>query len=311
MLNSSITEGKVSGERVLLDSGTNPCQDLSKCPYNYKNIMPDYVEGAPVVITDGLTEFMEINLDIYLDKVYEDMPPSKLDSVEVFSGVAGRALMWMRLYDRTGNSSYLSTAQAYMDTSLAHVNSITNDYVGFLWGKTGVYSVAAVLATIQGDNDLATSMIQQVQRLFDLAKDDSFAKYDDYDSGRAGLLFAAKFLQTFYDEQNKDGHATDVITRSSIVAVANATVQRGKALSRDPAYLEWISPNDGGKWLGMSHGSAGVLSQLLDVPELLQEGSETRELIKGTLDHIVSEQFPSGNFPSEYYAEDDDVLVQW
>jgi hypothetical protein len=62
---------------------------------------------------------------------------------------------------------------------------------------------------------------------------------------------------------------------------------------------------------GTSHGSGGVLSQLLDVPELLEEGTTSRELIIGTLDHIVSQQFPSGNFPSEYYDESEDELVQW
>ena len=54
-----------------------------------------------------------------------------------------------------------------------------------------------------------------------------------------------------------------------------------------------------------------MLSQLLDVQEILQPGSESLSLITHTVDHIVSKQFASGNFPSEYYDEDEDVLIQW
>ena len=290
-------------------SGHNECQDLSNpaCPYNYKNTMPDYQDGNSVHLSDGLRTFMESNMATYLDLVVNNRPPGKFDAATVFEGLGGRALMYLRLYDRTKDKTYLDTAQDYIDSALLYIDTIPNEYVGFLWGKTGVYCVAAVLYSLRGDEDGSKAMIQQVQNIFDKASDDSYAKYDDFDSGRAGLLYAANFLKEYFSSES------EVITRSSIVAVANATVQRGKALSTDPnkSYLEWISPNDGGRWLGQSHGSAGVLCQLLNIEELLQPGSESLALITATVDHIVSKQFPSGNFPSEYYSEDQDVLVQW
>ena len=170
----------------------------------------------------------------------------------------------------------------------------------------GVYCVGAVVASLLGDSTTAVQRIAEVQSIFDEAHKDSYALYDDFDAGRAGLLYAASFLAKFY------GTPGGVITRSSIVKVAQATVDRGIQLSTNPEmYLEWVSPNDGGRWLGTSHGSAGVLVQLLGVPELLEEGSMYRDMIVKTLDHIVANQFPSGNFPSEYYEVDEDVLVQW
>ena len=295
-------------------SGENVCQDLSNpaCPYNYNNTMPDYKEGIPVMINTELKQFMRTNFKKYLDLVKKNRPPEKVDSPEVFNGVAGRALIFMRLYDRSKNTTYLMEAQQYMDTALSNVDKISKDYVGFLWGKTGVYSVAAVLATLRGEESTAKEMISNVQNIFDQATDDSFAKYDDFDSGRAGLLFAAKFLQNFYDKHSNGGEAkTEIISRSSITAVANAIVERGIKGSQDPSILEWKSPMDGETWLGQSHGSAGVLTQLLDIPELLEKGSKSRELIINTLEHIEKNQFPSGNFPSEYYDENVDKLVQW
>ena len=287
----------------------NSCQDLNNptCPYNYKNVMPDYIEGAPVHLSDELRSFMEINMETYLDLVVKHRPPNKVDAATVFEGLGGRALLYLRLYKRTNDEKYLDVAQEYIDSAIQHIGTISAEYIGFLWGKTGVYSVAAVLYSLRGDEDGSNQMIQEVQSIFDQAWDDSYAHYDDFDSGRAGLLYAASFLQDYFSDRS------EVIRRDSIVAVANATVQRGKALSTDPnkSYLEWISPNDGGRWLGQSHGSAGVLCQLLNVEEILQPGSESLALITATVDHIVSKQFPSGNFPAEYYDESQDVLVQW
>ena len=34
-------------------------------------------------------------------------------------------------------------------------------------------------------------------------------------------------------------------------------------------------------------------------------------LLRATLDHIVAQQLPSGNFPTEYYNATQDFLVQW
>jgi hypothetical protein len=55
-----------------------------------------------------------------------------------------------------------------------------------------------------------------------------------------------------------------VIPLALLAPVAQAVINRGARLSASPdEYLEWLSPNDGGKWLDMSHGSAGVLHGLL------------------------------------------------
>ena len=64
-----------------------------------------------------------------------------------------------------------------------------------------------------------------------------------------------------------------------------------------------------GLWLGTSHGSSGVLFNLLQDPVLLAN-STARTLIAATLEHLLAAQLPSGNFPAEYFSETDDVLVQ-
>jgi hypothetical protein len=156
-------------------------------------------------------------------------------------------------------------------------------------------------------------MVNEVIALFESAPDDQLTTYDDWDAGRGGLLFASEFLDNNipnYRAASLDG--ASVIARDLMINVATAVVNRGNRLSDAPGqYLQWISPNDGGKWLGQSHGSAGVLHGLMLVPEVYIDNATARALIIGTLDHIVSLQQPSGNFPTEYYNTSQDELVQW
>lgn len=120
----------------------NECQDLDNCPYSYDNTMSDYVAGSDVAITPELNEFMKTQIAIYLDLVATHYPPSKADAADVFQGLGGRAYIYLRLYDRTGDEAHLTTALAYMNNSLSNVDSIEKSYVGFLWGRTGWYLFA-------------------------------------------------------------------------------------------------------------------------------------------------------------------------
>ena len=98
-----------------------------------------------------------------------------------------------------------------------------------------------------------------------------------------------------------------------MLAVAGAIVERGAqtGLAHGNNFCQWHGPNDKGLWLGQSHGSAGILQRVLAVPELLASNATAVAWLRRTFDHIVSVQFPSGNFPTEYYNTTQDVLVQW
>ena len=154
--------------------GNNECQNLDNptCPYNYKNIMPDYTEGTKVHISDSLRTFMENNTGIYLDLIEQNRPPEKFDAATVFEGLGGRALLYLRLFIRTKEDIYINMANQYIQSALQHIDTISGDYIGYLWGKTGVYCVAAILYSINGQDDSANDMIMKVQTMFDLAIDD-------------------------------------------------------------------------------------------------------------------------------------------
>jgi len=292
------------------------CQDLDNCPHCYNNTQPDYDPNDPsgLVVSDDLVAFMDNTMNEYLRLVQTVYPPSQYDSdATVFNGLGGRALLYLRLYDGDGDADNLQIALEYIESSLSSVNTITSNYCGFLWGRTGVYSVAAAIYDRLNNTAKVQEMVTQVVNIFEASQSDSQAPYDDWDAGRGGLLFASPYLDRNTPNYQKAYNVNGgIISRELMVNIATAVVNRGNKLSDAPGqYLQWVSPNDGGKWLGQSHGSAGVLHGLLLVPEVYIDNATARGLILGTLDHIVSLQQPSGNFPTEYYNPSDDVLVQW
>ena len=326
--------------------------------------MADYVPGVTPSPTAPLTPAvrarMRQRLGEYLQSMAANRPASHADSGTVFSGSGGRALLLLKLHAATGNATYLAQAAPYvaaMEARLARqkLSDAASGFVGFQWSHVGMLCVGAVAAQAGGDDAKADAFAQQVAE----AVSSQAGKYDDFDSGRAGLLYAVNFLEANLKpprtaaEAGATAEATEAMTtattaatttttaatatttaavdvvvptprvpRADVLSLALAIVDRGAATAAahgEEGILLWHGPNDGGLWLGQSHGASGVLQQLLAVPELVAlvrpsnpRGNATaRALLTATFDHIVASQLPSGNFPTEYYNATQDYLVQW
>eukprot|EP00940_MAST-03C_sp_MAST-3C-sp2_P002655 g2655.t1 len=245
----------------------------------------------------------------YVNLMVRTNPPSSDTDGTVFSGEGGRALVLLKLHELTRNDTLLELAQEYVKSMESRIwsqemkDNVTG-FVGFMWSRAGMLCVSALAAQQRGDQDIVRRRIDSIRKMFDKK-----ASYDDFDSGRAGLIYAARFL-----EANIMPRGIPKIDTSILNAAAQAIVQRGSDTGRENGneYLQWHGPNDAGLWLGQSHGSAGVLQQLIEgVPEFLRENKTAAGLVRRTLDHMLSVQFDDGNFPSEYYNASQNVLVQW
>ena len=253
-------------------------------------------------------------LPLYLADVKTVRPPSHTPkSGTVFAGVGGRALLMLKLHAATGQAAYLSKAKEYTDAMLnllpkQRLVDAATGAVGFQWSHVGMLCVASVATSRTGNEKAAKHYAQAVADVFEAAADSRAGKYDDFDSGRAGLLYACRFLEANLPPQL----VSSLFPRSSVLRLATSIVDRGSATGRAHGndYLQWHGPNDGGLWLGQSHGSAGVLQMLLEVPELLTNATAAG-WIQRTLDHTCDVQQSSGNFPTEYYNATQDWLVQW
>jgi len=281
------------------------------CPRCWNNSAPEYVPGvSPIVVTPELKASLSTRLPKYLDHMQSQRPATHSDTGTVFTGIGGRALLYLKLHEATGDSGYLAQAAPYVEamTSKLPSQKVTDKalgYSGFQWSHIGMSCVAALYADRGGEApSLIAKYVAEVHDAF--AGHDS--KYDDFDSGSAGLLYASRFL-----DANVKPLGQPKIERFLVAALATRIVDRGAstaAANGHPGVLQWHGPNDAGLWLGQSHGVSGVIQQLLEVPELLQNATAVG-YIKRTLDWVVSQQFASGNFPTEYYNATQDWLVQW
>lgn len=88
--------------------------------------------------------------------------------------------------------------------------------------------------------------------------------------------------------------------------VVDEVIKSGRRLGRKgscPLMYEWY----GEKYWGAAHGLAGIMHVLMDM-ELKPDEVED---VKGTLKYMISNRFPSGNYPASEDDRKSDVLVHW
>lgn len=137
-----------------------------------------------------------------------------------------------------------------------------------------------------------------------------------YDTGIAGLLYCARFLDSFFGET--------VVDHSLVVAAAKELYQRGLEDVTSDGVLQWIGTDDVA-YIGEGMGASGdmlvtqiftllpgVLRELMYVPEIMDD-SDMFAHITTTIDMIVGRQVETGQvletqcdfIPHPY------VKVQW
>jgi hypothetical protein len=170
--------------------------------------MPDYTPGDPVVISDQLKAQMRQYLEMYLDILLKNFPPSDTSlGPTVYGGSGGMAMILLRLYLNTKNTTYLTLSMEYIKTaiSLTHPNL---NAVGFMEGYSGVYVLAAIIYAESGDTTNSKLYISQFQQAvkYSMAAPDC-----TYLTGQAGVLMGAAMLNNYF------GPST--IARSDIVSL--------------------------------------------------------------------------------------------
>jgi lantibiotic modifying enzyme len=88
-------------------------------------------------------------------------------------------------------------------------------------------------------------------------------------------------------------------------SVSKDIIKEGRKLSnkgRCPLMYEW----HGKKYWGAAHGLAGIMHVLMHTELKLDEQDD----VKNTLRYMISNRFPSGNYPSSEESESD-RLVHW
>ena len=161
--------------------------------------------------------------------------------------------------------------------------------------KYGKHSEATALA-----DDILTFISSEVKKL---PEDDCEVLY-----GRAGSLQAILFLRKTF-EDNDFGH-------NIAVTIIKEIIDNGEGISKEcgiamPLFWKWHDK----EYLGAAHGVTGILYTLLCFHEEIYElktysGNNAIDLIRHSIEEIDKLCFVSGNLPSTYGKEKDE-LVHW
>ena len=85
-------------------------------------------------------------------------------------------------------------AKLYIDGSLSRLSYDFNNYISFVNGNPGIYSIASVIYDTLGLKSEAAKYIERVKEVFKMP----MTNMVDYDDGIPGFLYALDFLETYY-----------------------------------------------------------------------------------------------------------------
>jgi len=173
------------------------------CPKCWINDAPDFTPArSPTELWPALRDKMQRAFGTYLAHMKAVRPPSHIDGGTVFSGLGGRALLMLKLHAATGNSTYLARADAYSRSMIGQIGkqrmrSHLLGYVGFMLSHVGMLCIAALNADRHRDVASVEKYVKEVVEVFQAAAKSEWwgGGHDDFDSGRAGLLYAGRFLE--------------------------------------------------------------------------------------------------------------------
>ncbi|KAM3963597.1 lanC-like protein 2 [Aphomia sociella] len=220
----------------------------------------------------------------------------------VYTGSAGFALFHFLCALEKNENSYetLKTALDYIN-----LNNLKGRRISFLCGDAGPLALATVISYKMGTRrpdslpDYKT-LAQRLMSLVSLLNDSP----DELLYGKCGYLYALLFV-------NKHINGKEIIPASHIEKVIHAILKSGKQFSTQmksdsPLLWQWHNKI----YLGAAHGMGGILYMLLQARVYINT-IEIRSFIKPTLDWLLNQRFPSGNFPSSLGSSSGDRLVQW
>ncbi|XP_044958936.1 lanC-like protein GCL2 isoform X2 [Hordeum vulgare subsp. vulgare] len=273
----------------------------------FPNDLPDFVAeapdggGPPAAGLRGLLSLPYPRLSDRLlraalrlkDKVVQETwtrTGGQVTDYTLYTGALGTALLLFKAFQVTGDRRDLNLASDIVQA--CDVASLGLPFLTFISGRAGVCALGAVIAKHCNDQLMVTNFLSSFDEIIITEKVPNELLY-----GRAGYLWACLFLNEHLSDKT--------IPAEHISSVAKDIIREGRKLSNKgscPLMYEW----HGKKYWGAAHGLAGIMHVLMHTELKLDEQDD----VKNTLRYMISNRFPSGNYPSSEDSESD-RLVHW
>ncbi|KAK4319693.1 hypothetical protein Pmani_009353 [Petrolisthes manimaculis] len=283
----------------------------------FLNKLPDYPGGD---VTSDKSEIKGRVMDLVQTIAHKWKKNHQNCDGGLYVGLPGAVFTFLRLAKlpefAAERSQLLQQATEYLKPSLECAQQTRSrgskvDVAAFILGNGGVYAVAAVLSKELGNIAECSSYLSQFGQLAPMLTPVDWLSCggDEYLVGRAGYLAGLLWLQ--------EEIGSSVVDDSTVFAILDAMIESGQKYSaarRCPIPLMYQYYKT--EYLGAAHGLAGILQMLLSFPKWLSVRPQAQELIKRSVDVLMSLQTPTGNFPCAMdelgrQRQEEDELVHW
>jgi len=291
-----------------------------------ENPYPDYVDGSSEINEKELMIKTEQALEKSLEILFEKSPPNSSYSIEssgkkgidltMYTGTFGNVYIYWRIYLMYKNRKNIAKSEEFFKHAMDAFN--TNDQLAikyskpssksekkspsFFMGESGLYTLGALLFLEKNDLAASQKCYKKVLSAFELCKVD-YAQ-DELLYGNAGYLYCLLLLY----KTNK----VQFNCKAQIIEAVELLKKSGESLSGAKSILTFSFPREKGTfYYGGAHGSFGIVYEMLKACELVEELKANKELmtiLENTCDHLITLQFPSGNFPSSYGGKKDKLV---
>ncbi|ETO26890.1 hypothetical protein RFI_10244, partial [Reticulomyxa filosa] len=219
------------------------------CPYCYTNYESDYTTGSNLNFTDTELATIELHMSRWIEYWQHRYPPTLVEpsgDYSVFTGLAGRAQLFLRVYLYTNNDTYLQLSKQYITTALQTLPQ-KQEYSSYFYGHVGVWTVASMISYLYNDSDGVMTYWKNIQNTF--AEVNTAIETKEYnstpfdlsvdalDQGLSGLLYTGMLLNEWFAEQVIDPNVLKNIT----YFIISSGVATGQALGHD--WLMYQTPN--------------------------------------------------------------------
>ncbi|XP_028132678.1 glutathione S-transferase LANCL1 isoform X1 [Diabrotica virgifera virgifera] len=172
----------------------------------------------------------------------------------------------------------------------------------FLCGDAGPLAIGIVVHSKLGNHDEVSQLISKLTLLNKDVLDIHSDVANEYMYGRIGYLYAILYVNKNISPPPFDDNYISQIIETILVIGRNIS-KAGRF--KCPIMYDWHDSY----YMGAAHGLAGILYLLLQARAYLTE-DELNNVVKPTIDYLLTQRFPSGNFPSSI-GRDSDKYVQW
>jgi lantibiotic modifying enzyme len=245
---------------------------------------------------NNLLNYFEKNVSKSLD----------ISDYSVYTGITGIALLYLHLSRVLTEDSIIKNQ--LLDKCLSFVEPIIKILKGrkhsFICGDCGPLTVACFAQHLKSNQNQCNRLLNSLKSMISYAIDINTELADEVLYGRSGFLYSLLFVRKYIPNSDQ------IIDNNDIRSVVDAILRSGKRTADrerngSPLMYYWHEK----AYIGCAHGLSGIMFMLLEAKDYLKN-EEMLELVKPTIDFILSLRLPSGNYPSSL-GNPSDRLIHW